>query len=298
MIHHNNCPVCNCPEITFYISCTDHLVTGKDFDLYKCRECDFLFTQDYPEEFEIGSYYDSSEYISHSDSDKTIFEKGYQFARKLMLNRKKSIIRKASRLNCGSILDIGSGTGHFMNAMKIAGWQTKGIEINKSAREYSASKFGLNVIPPEEISTLPDKEFDIISMWHVLEHFHNPGNYLMEVRRLLKPGGTVLVALPNNSSADSKHYSSEWAAYDVPRHLWHFNSATFSMFTGQHGFSVLSVKNLPLDVFYISILSERIKGSKTAIASGMAKGVIFSVRALFNLTKSSSLIYILKRTGD
>lgn len=298
MIHHNSCPVCNCPDIFFCLRCTDHLVTGKEFEMYKCRECGFLFTQDYPEESEIGSYYDSAGYISHSDSDKTIIEKGYQLARKFMLTRKKNIIGKVCKLTSGSLLDIGSGTGHFLNTLKMAGWVTKGIEINKSAREYSSAKFRLEVISPEEIGLLHDHEFDCITMWHVMEHFHNPGNYFKEISRLIKPGGTVLVALPNNDSADSKHYGPAWAAYDVPRHLWHFNPVTFSKFAGNNGFSVESTLNLPLDVFYISILSERIKGSKMAIFSGLIKGVIFSFASVFNKAKSSSLIFILKKTGN
>jgi SAM-dependent methyltransferase len=298
MIHRNNCPVCNSPDICFFLRCTDHLVTSAEFDLVKCRKCGFLFTQDCPDESEIGSYYESADYISHSDSDRTIFEKVYQLARKFMLDRKKSIIRKASRLAVGSVLDIGSGTGHFLSTMKEAGWETKGIEINKSAREYSASKFCLEVISPEEITSLNDQEFDCITMWHVMEHFHNPENYFKEIGRLLKPGGTVIVALPNNDSADSNHYGSAWAAYDVPRHLWHFNPATFSMFAGNNGFSIIKTLSLPLDVFYISILSERIKGSKIAVMSGIVKGVIFSFASVFNRLKSSSLIYILKKTGN
>jgi SAM-dependent methyltransferase len=212
-----------------------------------------------------------------------------------MLRKKKGIIKNVTGLKKGSLLDIGSGTGHFTGIMKKAGWLVKGIEINQKARNFSVSRFGLEVTGPEKISTFESNSFDCITLWHVLEHFHNPFKYTSDIIRLLKPGGLCLIALPNCSSYDAKYYGRFWAAYDVPRHLWHFNPSTFRVFSEKTGLVLENLRNLPLDVFYISILSERYKGSSFAFLRGMVKALPFAFLSVFNKRKSSSVIYILRK---
>ena len=297
MIHHNVCPSCKSPDISSALKCTDHLVSGEIFEIFTCSICGFYFTQDYPQESESQRYYESEEYITHSDSRKTIFEKIYQLARKIMLNRKKRIVTRICNISHGNLLDIGSGTGHFLNTLKKSGWKTEGIEINEKAREYALSVFNLSLLRPQEISSLPDKSFDCITLWHTLEHFHEPFKYFQEMKRLLKPEGAVIVALPNNNSYDSKYYGSEWAAYDVPRHLWHFNPEIFSLFAEKYGFTVASMAFLPFDVFYISILSEKHNGSRFPLISGITRGTLFSLYSYFRRLKSSSIVYILKHSA-
>jgi SAM-dependent methyltransferase len=214
-----------------------------------------------------------------------------------MLIRKRKIVTKKCNRSAGIILDIGSGTGHFLNSMKKAGWQTEGVEINTKAREFARSSFNLNLLSPPEIYSLPDKSFDCITLWHTLEHFHEPADYFHEIKRLLQPEGAVIVALPNNNSYDSKHYGSEWAAYDVPRHLWHFNPDSFSRFAEKYGFTVASCGSLPFDVFYISILSEKQKGTRFPLVSGMIRGFIFSLFSSFRRSGSSSIVYVLRHSG-
>ena len=296
MIHHETCPICLSPEISHFLSCTDHFLSKEVFSLCQCEKCGFRFTQDYPEESEAGRYYESDDYISHSDSRKGITEKAYQFIRTIMLKRKRRIIRKVTGLSSGNLLDIGSGTGHFLNVMKTAGWSIKGVEINDGAREYSATRFGLDIIVPEEINTLTPGFFDCITLWHVLEHFHEPFEYMMDINRLLKPDGVCIIALPNCASYDSEYYGKEWAAYDVPRHLWHFNSSAFSFFAERNGFKITGNLNLPFDVFYISILSEKYKGSRFPMISGFFIGILFSVRAVFSRNRNSSVIYLLRKS--
>jgi ubiquinone/menaquinone biosynthesis C-methylase UbiE len=179
--------------------------------------------------------------------------------------------------------------------MKRSGWDTKGIEINRKAREFSNSRFNIETLPSERIDALPSGSFDCITLWHVLEHFHEPFKYMNEILRLLKPQGFCFIALPNSSSFDCEHYGKEWAAYDVPRHLWHFNPSTFSLFASKNGVSVTETRNLPFDVFYISIMSEKYKGSGFPFLTGIVNGLIFSIRSLFNKTGSSSVIYILRK---
>jgi SAM-dependent methyltransferase len=212
-----------------------------------------------------------------------------------MLKKKKDLVKRTTGLKTGSLLDIGSGTGHFISEMKKAGWSVKGIEINAKAREFSASHFGLEIISSEQISTLPSDSFDCITLWHVLEHFQEPFRYASEILRLLKPGGICVLALPNCSSYDAQYYREFWAAYDVPRHLWHFTPDTFKVFADRTGFDLIGIHSLPLDVFYISTLSEKYKKKKFAFISGIIKAFWFAALSFFSKTRSSSIIYLLRK---
>jgi len=295
MVHHSSCPLCLSENVVIKFSCTDHFISKEEFKIVQCQKCGFQFTQDCPDEKEIGRYYESEEYISHSNTSKGLTNTLYQVARGFMLHRKQSIVNKLTLKKRGSILDIGSGTGHFADKMMGGGWQVKGIEINDKARELSKVQFGLDVISPDEISSLPSDSFDCITLWHVLEHFHNPFKYADEIHRMLKPGGVCLIALPNCDSFDAEHYKEFWAAYDVPRHLWHFNPATFKLFVEKAGFRVKEIRNLPLDVFYISLLSEKYKKTSLAFFKGMIRAKFYAFHSFFNKERSSSLIYILNK---
>jgi SAM-dependent methyltransferase len=295
MIHHNACPLCLSDKIGPALTCTDHFVSGKDFRIFRCSSCDFSFTQDYPEEHEIGGYYESEDYISHSDTSKGFTNKLYRIARGIMLRRKKDLVVNVTGIRAGRLLDIGSGTGYFASTMKSAGWQVKGIEINQKAREFSASHFGIDTAGPESVATLETAGFDCITLWHVLEHFHDPFTYISEIYRLLKPGAFCIIALPNSGSYDSAYYNKFWAAWDVPRHLWHFNPDTFGSFSRNAGFKSEKIRTLPLDVFYISIKSEEYRGSKTPLIKGITIASWFALLSLFNKRKTSSIIYVLRK---
>ncbi len=295
MVHHNVCPLCSSEKVLFHLRCVDHFISKEVFLLFKCSACDFVFTQDYPDENSIGHYYESDDYISHSDISKGIANKFYRLARDVMLHKKRGIIKKVTGLQKGILLDIGSGTGYFAATMEKAGWLVKGIEINEKARNFSISHFGLDITGPGQISSLEANSFDCITLWHVLEHFHDPFKYFYEIRRLLKPDGICLIALPNCSSYDAKYYHSFWAAYDVPRHLWHFNPSTFSIFAEKTGFIIENLISLSLDLFYIAILSEKYKGSKLAFLTGLVKSLPFAILTLFRKRKSTSVIYVLRK---
>lgn len=294
MIHHEVCPLCSgriIPEFT----CTDFFVSGEQFALFRCTECSFIFTQDHPSESEAGRYYESEEYISHSDTSKGLINKAYRVARDLMLKSKRSLVKYITGLEEGSLLDIGSGTGYFANEMKKSGWQVKGIEINEKARAFASDQFGLEVLSPAMINNIEKSSFDCITLWHVLEHFNDPSGYMNTIAGLLKPGGTCIIALPNCSSYDADHYKKFWAAYDVPRHLWHFAPDTFRLFCEKNGFEVEKIKKLPLDVFYIAILSEKYRKTGLPVARGILRGALYWFLTIFNKNRASSLIYILKK---
>ena len=298
MVHHNICPLCSSDKISFFIRCKDHLLSKEDYDLFKCSACNFVFTQDHPGEQDIGKYYESDDYISHDDEAKGFLNRIYLLARDIMLNKKRKVVETATAINSGNLLDIGSGTGYFGGTMKKAGWMVTGIEPNNKASDYGVARFGLNMVKQELISELPASSFDCITLWHVLEHFHEPFKNASEIKRLLKPDGLCIVALPNIDSFDSKYYESIWAAYDVPRHLWHFSPSTFELFSKRAGFRIEGILNLPLDVFYISILSEKNKGSKLSFIKGLIRGGWFSLKGSGRKNKSSSLIYILSESTD
>ena len=296
MIIHNICPLCSSERISFHLKSNDHLLGREEFDICKCQECGFIFTNGYPDEKSIAGYYESDDYISHNDRAKGFLNQIFLVARNFMLHRKKRVVENTTGIKNGKILDIGCGTGYFAGTMKKAGWDVTGIEPNRKAMEFGKEHFALRIIGPEKISELPSASFDCITMWHVLEHFHDPFNYVAEIKRLLKAGGVCICALPNCSSFDAQHYGEEWAAYDVPRHLWHFTPGTFSLFAGKTELQITGIKSLPLDVFYISILSEKNKGSDFYFIKGLINGTWFALRSLFSKNKSSSLIYILKKT--
>ena len=293
MVHYPACPLCSSDKISILFDCTDHFVTNETFPVVRCNECGFSFTQDRPEESEAGKYYESDSYISHSDTSKGLINKLYRFARNMMVRKKAKLVNQVTGLEKGSILDIGSGTGYFASEMKKAGWDAKGIEINEKAREFSISSFGLEVFDPSQIGKPSPGSFDCITLWHVLEHFDDPNAYMTEIRRLLKPGGTCIIAVPNSNSYDALHYERYWAAWDVPRHLWHFTPSTFNRFAKSAGFNLTGLRSLPLDVFYISALSEKYKGSKLNFIIGMIKGMWWWLKAILNKERASSLIYIL-----
>ena len=295
MVHHDRCPLCSSDKIEVQFRCIDHFISKEQFAIVCCNSCSFLFTQDYPEENDIYKYYESDDYISHSDTSQGIVNKIYHLIRQLMLLRKRRIINKLTGMKSGSLLDVGSGTGHFASVMKKSGWAVKGVEISEKARNFSAEAFDLEVISPEHLSALEANSFDCVTMWHVLEHFHDPFRYISDIIRLLKPGGVCLVALPNSGSFDAKYYRQTWAAYDVPRHLWHFDPVTFGDFSDK---SVLKLEHqlvLPFDVFYISALSEKYKGSRWPFITGLTRAAWFSFLTLFKRNRSSSVIYILRK---
>ena len=298
MVHHAACPLCGSSDISLNSKSTDNFVSKKEFDVFKCNACDFHFTQDYPEETEIAKFYESESYISHSNTSEGFSNKLYLIARGVMLGKKKSLILKLTGLKTGTLLDIGSGTGYFAAAMKKTGWNAEGIEINEKARNFSRSHFGIETNGPDKILSYAPASFDCITLWHVLEHLHDPFYYAHEIYRLLKPGAYCVIALPNCNSYDAMFYKQFWAAWDVPRHLWHFSSLTFRLFAEKSGFILESIKILPMDVFYISFLSEKNKGFQLPLLKGMTIAVAFAFLSAFRKNKSSSLIYMLRKPED
>lgn len=295
MIHLTACPLCRSEEIAKDFSTTDFSVSLEDFEIFRCENCGFLFTQNIPRENESGKYYQSEKYISHSDTSKGLVNRLYHFVRTFTLQQKRRLIEKLSGNKKGTILDIGSGTGSFLKTMQDAGWNISGIEPDETARHNSEKINNISVAGPESIHHLSQASFDVVTMWHVLEHVHRLQEQIAQIQRLLKTDGKVFIAVPNHTSYDAKHYGKYWAAWDVPRHLYHFSPATMKTLAGKHGFEITAYKPMWFDSFYVSMLSEKYQSGKSKLLKAFLTGIISNAKALINVQKCSSIIYILTK---
>jgi SAM-dependent methyltransferase len=209
-----------------------------------------------------------------------------------MLGRKRRLVEKVTSFKTGQILDVGTGTGFFLNEMKENGWQVTGTEKSSDARNFAKKEFNLENLPSENLFSLKDSSFDVITLWHVLEHIHLLNENMETFKRLLKPHGKLIIAVPNNNSFDAKHYKKFWAAYDVPRHIWHFAPKQMKQFGEKHGFERTSMHTMPFDSFYVAMLSEKYKKSKLSLFKGIFYGKISWLNSIFNPAKCSSVIYV------
>lgn len=293
-INYTNCPLCNSEKIYKHRSVRDFSISGETFEIYICSECGFQFTQNHPAESEIGPYYQSEDYISHSDTSKGFINTVYHWVRSIMLNKKYKLISRETKGN--KLLDIGCGTGYFPNFMKKKNYKVSGVEKEEEAREFAKNTFNIPVISPEDFLQADNTEqYDIITLWHVLEHIENWNEYLKAIHNKLDTKGILLIALPNHWSFDASFYKEYWAGYDVPRHLWHFNPETLAMLMKQHNFNVRKLKKLPFDSFYNALLSEKYRKNALALPSGFVIGFFAFLKSMFNIRKASSVIYICEK---
>ena len=276
-----------------YISVKDNSVSKENFELYRDESLDLLITYPQPKEEELGKYYESDDYISHTDGKRSMFEKAYHFVKGIALKNKLQLINDLQKEK-GKLLDIGAGTGEFLMVAKENGWQTTGIEPSDKARNIALKK---GVFLADSLADLEDHSFDVISMWHVLEHVPNLENQIKELKRLLKPTGTILIAVPNFNSYDAKYYKEFWAAYDVPRHLWHFSKTAIKGLFAKEGLHLQKVLPMKIDAFYVSLLSEKYKTGKMNYFKAISIGLKSNKYGKENLEYSSH-IYVLKNASS
>jgi 2-polyprenyl-3-methyl-5-hydroxy-6-metoxy-1,4-benzoquinol methylase len=290
IVHYASCPVCGSAKIGHALFADDYTVSAKKFDIWECADCSLRFTQDVPDAKSIGAYYQSKNYISHTDNNKGFINRLYHIVRKITLGEKQRLIQSATGLKNGKLLDIGAGTGFFIKHMQLSGWQTTGLEPDQATRERAAFLNNVNLSPAELFYTMPAESFHVITMWHVLEHVHDLHNYVERLKEVLKPGGRIFIAVPNYLSFDAGVYKGIWAAYDVPRHLYHFSPESIKQLMSLHGMQVQSIRSMPYDSFYISFLSEKYK--KGNLFRGFLIALISNLKAFINKDHCSSLIYI------
>ena len=274
-------------DINSNIITKDYLVTQEEFELEYDSKTDMLITKPIPKNLE--NYYDSSNYISHSDKANNLFEKIYQVVKKYTLNKKVQLVNKYSNEQ-KKLLDIGCGTGEFLTTAKNHNWKVIGVELNYQARTKASNK---DLIVYENINHLKNQKFEVITLWHVLEHLPNLEDQIKNIKSLLKKNGTLIIAVPNYKSYDAQYYKEFWAAYDTPRHLWHFSqTAMKKLFQNENMFIE---KTLPMyfDSYYVSLLSEKYKNGSSNYFNAFYRGFISNWKAKSS-NEYSSLIYILK----
>tara|TARA_R110002153_G_scaffold40357_9_gene115587 strand:- start:157 stop:993 length:837 start_codon:yes stop_codon:yes gene_type:complete len=266
----------------------DYLVSQENFNLIFDKDSDMLITEPQPKNLE--KYYDPKNYISHSDEKNSFIEKVYQQVKKITLNKKVKLIDQYS-LDEKILLDIGCGTGEFLAYAKNKNWNTVGVEVNQNARNKASNK---NLKIYKSLEDLPNRQFNIISLWHVLEHLPNLNEKISLIKTKLDDNGTLIIAVPNYKSYDAKHYKEFWAAYDTPRHLWHFSQDAIKILFEKHNFKVTKTLPMYFDSFYVSLLSEKYKNGKSNYLKAFYRGLISNIKAKSN-GEYSSLIYILKK---
>lgn len=272
-----------------FITCKDHTVSGEYFTLRRCQRLDMLVTKPQPAPEKLSYYYQSDKYISHSDSKKGILNTVYQWVKSYMLSQKLNWIKEFK--GTGMLLDIGAGTGDFLAEAKKRGWEVQGTEPSSLARKLASSK-GI-FLEPEDYR-FEAGIFDVITMWHVLEHVSDLEQQIKELERMLKPGGLLVIAVPNYKSHDAKVYAEFWAGYDVPRHLWHFSRKSIKELFIEKGFSLMVERPLKFDAYYVSLLSEKYKSGGWKPLSAFGTGFRSNQRAKDSGEHSSIAYFLIK----
>tara|TARA_R110000751_G_scaffold48931_3_gene109081 strand:+ start:239621 stop:240466 length:846 start_codon:yes stop_codon:yes gene_type:complete len=274
-----------------YLSVKDYLVSGESFDLVHDTDLDFLKTFPQPQVEELPKYYESQEYISHTDEKRGLFSRLYQLVKKWSLQKKAKLILQQLG-DVGSLLDVGAGTGDFLKVAKEKGWQVHGMEPNKNAANLALEK-GIDL--KASLNDFEGKQFDVVTLWHVLEHIPDLEETILKLAALVKPQGTLIIAVPNFKSFDARHYGKFWAAYDVPRHLWHFSKESMKNLFAEN-FQLKNIEPMIFDSFYVSLLSEKYKTGRKFSLKAFWIGLLSNIKAEHS-KEYSSHIYCFKKSN-
>lgn len=294
IFHITHCIVCSGTDFSKKISAKDWLVSKEPFDILQCNACGFRFTQDAPDVEHIAPYYNTENYIEHSDTKRGLTFSLYHYGRKIMLKHKLRLINKLATSKTKKLLDVGSGSGYFLNFMKNNGYDCTGIEISKTARELTKKTFDIDTHDVNSLINNDLKEkFDVITMWHVFEHVYTFDAYFEAFKSSLNESGKLIIAMPNYHCLEAKYYKAYWNGYDVPRHLWHFDFETFSSFANKRGFKITEYHILPLDPFYNAMVSAEYKPHFTFLPFTLSIGFFSWLQSIFNKKRASSLVYVL-----
>ncbi|MDP4128604.1 MAG: class I SAM-dependent methyltransferase [Bacteroidota bacterium] len=288
----SQCPVCKSEQVHFALSARDQTVSGEFFEIWTCNHCSLRFTRNAPPPENIGRYYQSENYISHSNTHKGLVNTLYHRVRNLTLASKFRLVQSATGLKQGDHLDIGAGTGAFVKFMSEKGWRSQGIEPDESARRNALTDHQTHLHPAEAFPSVPSASLDAITLWHVLEHVHDLHPYLQHIKKLLRPSGRLFIAVPNYTSYDGMKYRENWAAYDVPRHLYHFSPASMKYLLNANGFKLIRTEPMWFDSFYISLLSEKYAKGRAPLFNGFLTGAVSNMKAVLDKERCSSLIYV------
>jgi 2-polyprenyl-3-methyl-5-hydroxy-6-metoxy-1,4-benzoquinol methylase len=287
------CPICDCPDQRTFITCQDFTVSQEKFNIVSCQCCSFKFTNPRPTAAEIGRYYQSDQYVSHHTEAKGLIYNIYNQVRKYTLKKKLSLLNKLEPQK-GHILDVGCGVGLFLQTCKEGGWQIDGMEPDVDARSIAEKNTGIRLRTQID-DTLPQNKYDVITLWHVLEHIHDLQSTIKTLVAALKPTGKLIIAVPNHESHDAQHYGEYWAAYDVPRHLYHFSQDSITHLMKTHRMQVNKTLPMLFDSTYVSMLSSKYRSGKTQYLFAILEGLNSNLWASNNKKNYSSLIYICQK---
>lgn len=294
-----SCPCCTSRNLSKKSEIKDYFLSRELFQIDICNECGFQFTNPRPDQNEIGKYYKSDNYISHNSNNTSLFHQLYRFIRTLMTKKKiQTLLRFTNKnINAISLLDYGAASGNFLEACKANQIQhLQGIEQDADCRQFAKQNFQLELKTPEDIGTINNESVDVITLWHVLEHIHNLEECILHFKRILTKDGILAIAVPNINSADAKYYKNYWAALDVPRHLYHFETKTLKTLMERLGFKIVGNMTMPFDSFYISLHSEIYKKQPFIIAAIKAIFVgLYSNLKAKNTNNYSSITLIFKK---
>lgn len=285
------CPSCKHTAFTNYLIAEDHTVTQESFALVKCQKCQLIFTNPRPDKDHIGKYYESENYISHTNNGNNPINLMYKLVRNYTLRKKVNLIGKYLKAN--RILDFGCGTGAYVHALNQAGYVAEGFEPNQQARQEAEKLTNERIY--SELKQLKQAEvYDAVTAWHVLEHVHELKETLKLLRKKTNENGYLFIAVPNAASHDAHHYQDKWAAYDVPRHLYHFTPESFKYLAAKSKLEVVDMLPMRFDSYYVSLLSEQYIHGKTKPVQAFKQGLISNQKA-YKTRDYSSIIYVLKK---
>ncbi|SEA06288.1 Methyltransferase domain-containing protein [Arachidicoccus rhizosphaerae] len=292
---HRVCPVCGSNAVSRALEAKDHTVSKQTFEIWGCQDCSFRFTQAVPSPENIGKYYKSDTYVSHSNTKKGLVNRLYHAVRKRTLKQKLALVRQATGQMEGNLLDVGAGTGAFASVMQAAGWKVTGLEPDQDARHNALRDYQMKLEDLSHLFDLNGDTYDGITLWHVLEHVHQLHEYLDTFKRILTPDGSLIIAVPNYTSFDAQYYGRDWAAWDVPRHLWHFSPKSMEVLMKKHGLRVIQMLPMKFDSYYVSMLSEGYRHGKGNLFRAFLEGLNSNRKAAGDPKKFSSVIYIIKK---
>ncbi len=285
------CPICEQKAFKTFLQSKDYFLSQEDFKVDQCEHCGLVFTNPYPAAEHLPDYYDSPDYLSHTANKTNPIAWVYNYLRGLNIKKKFKLVSENSSGN--SLLDIGCGTGELLNYFKGKEWHTRGIEPYPSAREFANTQYGLHVEDEPMLDTIGDQSFDVVSMWHVLEHVADLNARMQQLSRIIRKDGLLLIAVPNIESPDAKHYGHLWAGLDLPRHLFHFSKNSMEALLSKHGFQLKQAVPMTFDAYYVSMLSEKYRGNKFPYWKAFQNGFKSNKQAR-NDNNYSSMIFVAK----